>query len=61
MDLRSQQEILDKTYHPIQTDASFPDRKHVALGAYVELGKHSSQLRSRYFKMALDVHSKLSN
>jgi hypothetical protein len=25
MDLGSLQEILDKTYHPIQTDASFLD------------------------------------
>jgi len=25
MDLGSPQEILDKTYHPIQTDASLPD------------------------------------
>jgi len=30
MDVGFLQEILDKTYHPIQTDASFPD-KNVSL------------------------------
>jgi hypothetical protein len=45
MDLGSLQEILDKTYHPIQTDASFLDNYRPPR-AYVELGKHpsSSQL-----------------
>jgi hypothetical protein len=42
MDLDSLQEILDKTYHPIQTDASFLDNYGPPPGAYVELGKHPS-------------------
>ena len=46
MDLRSLQEILDKTYHRIQTNASFLDKNMSLLVLPFQPGKHpfSSQV-----------------
>jgi hypothetical protein len=64
MELDSPQQILDKAYHPIQTDASY-DAKEIFPDAHVELDEDPfrciGQVRARQFRMAFEMHSKYGN